>query len=104
MKFVAIDRPQYVVEIEPHIFGNICHIAMRGQWTPTVKRLCMDDLALLHEHYGITLHAFVVGDNPKLAKYLGLLGFTFDQTRLDDAGVPHQFYIRRRPNGGSVQF
>lgn len=96
MKFVVIDRPQYVVEVEPHSFGTICHVAMKVRWTRTVKRLIFFDLARLHAAYG-DLHAFVVGDNPKLRHFLTLLGFHFDQTRLDDDGVPHDFYRKLSP-------
>lgn len=101
MKYVEVARPEYVVEIEPHTFGIICHIRMLTKWSPRVKAMCLDELARMHKAYG-DLHAFVTGHNPKLRKFLHLLGFEFHQVRLDDDGVPHSFY-RRRPGGKLLQ-
>ncbi len=92
----VINRPEYTVKAETADFGRVFHISVHTVWSKRLKALVSFDLARLHLAFG-PLHAAVFGANPKLRKFLGLIGFEYDQQRTNSKGEQFDFYRRMPP-------
>lgn len=95
MKVPIVSRSEYIIYLENFSDRLWLHTDV-FKWTPTVYREFVYHLDVIEFLIKQPIYAFVEDSNPKLKKFLSIVGFKFDEKCETNEGEPADIYIRSK--------
>ncbi|WP_424140018.1 hypothetical protein [Roseomonas chloroacetimidivorans] len=98
----VLQKPEYTMYLEQACGMTFAHCNVLVPWTKTLKPQFIADVQRVKDNHGGDIRIVVPEGDRKLAKFIGMIGFHYEETHTDAQGLNTHIYISpgRRNNEG----